>query len=215
MTHWLARAAQARRLETKYRRQHLKIGYNSFAQNCSFGMYNVVYNDVSLTNVHLGDAAYIANGSTIANTAIGKFCSIGPGVRSGLGVHPTHFVSTHPIFYSPKKQAGRTFADKEYFKENRPVNIAHDVWIGANAIIADGITIGTGAIIGAGAVVTKDVAPYAIVGGVPARLIRYRFSPDEIDRLLASRWWERDWEWLEKNWRSFHNPSDLFKIQED
>lgn len=213
-TLWLVRASQAIRLELRYRRQHLQIGYQSFADDCLFGMYNVLYNNVILTNVSMGDATYIANGTTIANTTIGKFCSIGPEVMCGLGIHPTNLVSTHPAFYSQKRQAGFTFADRDFVTENKPVTIGHDVWIGANAVIADGVTIGNGAIVAAGAVATKDVAPYAIVGGVPAALIRRRFSDDIVDRLLASEWWNRDWEWLQKNWHQTHRVEDFLKLLE-
>lgn len=210
---WFVRWVQAATLELNNRGKHLKIGYLSFAHGCTFGLYNTIYNNVHLTDVQLGDASYVANDTIIAHTSIGKFCSIGPGVRCGLGVHPTDFVSTHPMFFSPKQQAGRTFADREYFQENRPVRLGHDVWIGANSIIVDGVSIGHGAIVAAGAVVTKDVEPYAIVGGVPAKLIRFRFSPDKIERLLASGWWDKDWDWLQQNWQTFHRVDEFIETQ--
>ena len=142
----------------------------------------------------------------IYNATIGKFSSIASFVKIGLGIHPTKdFVSTHYAFYSNKKKLTKTFSDKNYIEENKNVSIGNDVWIGANAIILDGITISDGAIIGAGAVVTKDVPPYAIVGGVPAKIIRYRFDEDTIKKLLEISWWDFPITWLEKNYKLMHN----------
>ena len=98
-------------------------------------------------------------------------------------------ISTHPVFFSTRMQSGYTFADESYFEEYRGTTIGNDVWIGANAIVIDGVRIGDGAVVAAGAVVTKDVPAYAIVGGVPARIIRYRFLQTDIDVLLKINWW--------------------------
>ena len=123
----------------------------------------------------------------------------------GLGLHPTRdFVSTHPIFYSASNQSViSSFADKDYFAEKKPIVIGNDVWIGARAMVIDGVKIGDGAIVGAGAVVTKDVPSYAIVGGVPAKFIRWRFPKKTINRLESIRWWTKSDTWLRKNWRTF------------
>jgi acetyltransferase-like isoleucine patch superfamily enzyme len=127
----------------------------------------------------------------ITRANIGAFCSIGPEVIiGGLGTHPTNFVSTHPVFYSRLCQSGITFSSENLVEELKSVTVGNDVWIGARALILDGVTIGDGAIIAAGAVVTTDVPPYAIVGGVPAKIIRYRFSEDIISILLEWKWWE-------------------------
>lgn len=193
----LVRSLQALALEFRWRRQHLRLGLSSYASRSRFGQYNTVGNDVALNNVVLGDYTYIANSATIANTTVGKFCSIAPGVQCGLGKHPaTDFVSTHPAFFSTLRQAQITFVTKNAFTEQEPITIGNDVWIGANAIIVDGIQIHDGAIIAAGAVVTKDVPAYAIVGGVPASIIRYRFDAQIIEKLLQLRWWDRGQDWL-------------------
>jgi acetyltransferase-like isoleucine patch superfamily enzyme len=134
---------------------------------------------------------------------IGAFTSINESVRIGEVNHPLNFITTHPILYIAEGQIlgyegvpgildEDDVIDVYNIPSNKKIMIGNDVWIGANAILLPGITIGDGAVIGAGAVVTKDVPPYAIVGGVPAKLIRYRFSPDEIEILLRVKWWNWD-----------------------
>ena len=114
------------------------------------------------------------------NTTIGNYCSIARNVSIGLGLHPLNLFSTSPIFYKRQNALLLDLISKDNeFKEYQPITIGNDVWIGANAIIMDGITIGNGAVIAAGAVVTKNVPAYAIMGGVPAKLIKYRFAEGE------------------------------------
>ena len=151
--------------------------------------YNKVYRNAYLSNCKLGRLSYIGINSHIANCSIGGFCSIGPSVRIGLGFHPTNWISTHPAFYSRAMQTSYSFANEERFEESRRTSIGHDVWIGASAIILDGVTVGHGAVIAAGAVVTKDVPPYAIVGGVPGKVLRMQFDNKKIDQLLLWQWW--------------------------
>lgn len=112
-------------------------------------------------------------------------------------------MSTHPAFYSTGKQCGITFVDKNLFEERLAVDgrsciIGNDVWIGNDVRIIGGLRIGTGAIVGLGAVVTKDVPPYAIVGGVPAKVIRYRFEEKQIKELLDSHWWEKSEDYIKE-----------------
>lgn len=151
--------------------------------------YNKLAKGSMLNQTELGKFTYVA-GAKIGRAHIGAFCSIGPNVTiGGLGRHPVHWLSTHPAFFSTRMQAGLTFVQADKFEELKWVEVGSDVWIGANAIILDGVRIGHGAIVAAGAVVTNDVPPYAIVGGVSAKLIKYRFKPDVIDSLLEWQWW--------------------------
>ncbi|WP_204985883.1 CatB-related O-acetyltransferase [Mucilaginibacter psychrotolerans] len=179
-----------------------------------FEGFNVIGNQAVVGTSHIGRGTYVANGSVIKNTLIGRFCSIGSNIQTGMGTHPSRvFVSTHPAFFSVEKQAGFTFVDENCFEEFVYADtekkliaiIGNDVWIGNNVIITDGIRIGDGAIVAAGAVVTKDVPPYAIVAGVPAKILRYRFQPAEIEQLLLIKWWDWDMQKLKQNSAVFKN----------
>lgn len=147
------------------------------------------------TDVQVGDHTYAqASGNIYRHTRIGRYCSMANNVSIGVFQHPVTWLSTHPFQYdrrlNPALKADtmpQPIADKS---SKGLTQIGNDVWIGENAIIMTGITIGDGAIIGAGAVVTKDVPPYAIVVGVPARILRYRFDEPTIKQLLTLQWWE-------------------------
>ncbi len=183
-----------------------------------FEGHNSVGNDCQVSQSYLGLASYIANSSIIRFAKIGRFCCIGDNVKIGVGTHPSkNFVSIHPAFYSTKKIIDFTFTDSQKFKEHLfidpsekyVVEIGSDVWIASNVLIVDGVKIGNGAIIAAGSVVTKDVPDYAVVGGVPAKFIRNRFSDEQISFLLKFKWWEKDLEWLKNNHEDFLNIEKL------
>lgn len=210
--YFIRKALKRKFLEYKHRKKKLKVGYGCFIYNCDFELYNTIYSWVSLSQVSLGDFTYIGKECSISNCSIGKYCSVGPGVKIGLGTHPTNsFVSTHPIFYSTRKQAQISFVQKELFCEIKKIVIGNDVWVGANTVIVDGVKIGDGAIIGAGSVITNDVEPFAIVGGVPGKLIRKRFSDNEIKFLLELKWWNKSIEWIKKNKDYFINIEFLVR----
>ncbi|MGT2963726.1 CatB-related O-acetyltransferase [Streptococcus acidominimus] len=174
--------------------------------------YNVIEGKTSIKESVIGRATYIASNCTLPYSKIGKFCSIASNVEVIIGTHPTDWVSTHPSFYSSLAQANFTFRNKSILSSSRLVDekysvvVGNDVWIGSHVKILNGITIGDGAIIATGAVVTKDVEPYSIVGGVPSKLLRYRFSEEDIKYLQKLCWF--DWE-MEKIEEYYHYFSDV------
>ena len=162
--------------------------------NSVLGEHVALHAGSMLRNVTIADYSYVSFHSEIDRASIGKFCSIGPHVTIGLARHPvSRFVSTYPAFFSNDNIGCLSaFRKDKIFDDSVPVTtIANDVWIGSHAMIPGGITIHSGAVIAAGAVVVKDVPPYAIVGGNPARVIRFRFTEQQIAVLLGSAWW--DW----------------------
>lgn len=160
-------------------------------------------------NIEVGSYSFMRGGRL--NASIGKFCSIAPNVALGDGEHPTTFLSTHPFqyghsgfdFWEPFSNFTSDVRLPFSVSKGSP-HIGSDVWIGTNAVILRGVTIGHGAIVAAGAVVTHNVPPYAIVGGIPARIIKYRFEKDVVERLLKSKWWDLDVDSLRQ--LPFHNP---------
>lgn len=178
------------RLQKKYPNCQFYPG--SYVDETSvLGNYNVIFKNTSIINSVLGDHTFVQKNSFINCAEIGKFCSIAMNVYIGPGQHPTAFVSSHPAFYSSSQPLVKTFSKTDKFDPFKKIIIGHDVWLGQNCIVMDGVTIGTGAVVGAGAVVTKNVPHYGIVGGVPARLIKYRFDEKVRELLLESQWW--DW----------------------
>lgn len=175
----------------QYRLEGFSAQNQAYAsRNCSFSIYNKLTNGATIRNSTMGKCSYIS-GARVENADIGSFCSIGhQALIGGLGRHPTRYLSTHPVFYSALGQIGITFSRENKFLELPRTTIGNDVWIGARAIVLDGLSIGDGCIIAAGSVVTKDVAPFSIVGGIPAKLIRMRFSEDVVELLLAWKWWD-------------------------
>ncbi|SHJ61279.1 CatB-related O-acetyltransferase [Pseudozobellia thermophila] len=162
----------------------------TFTSDVTIGEGSHVLSGCTVNHSCIGFYTYIGRNSLLQNVTVGNYCSIAHEVNMGLGRHPIDLMTTSPLFYRKQNTFRRTLVDKDLdFEEYAPINLGHDVWVGARALIMDGVTVGTGAIVAAGAVVTKDVPPYAIVGGVPAKIIKYRFPEVERERLLKSEWW--------------------------
>ena len=153
-----------------------------------------------VNNSRLENYSYVGRNSLVQYAQIGKFCSIANEVCIGLGNHPMDNFSTFPLFYKKNNTLKIQLIDKDLeFQEYKNIKIGNDVWIGARAIIMDGITIGDGAVIAANSVVTKDVPGYGVVGGVPAKFIKYRFDEKKRLKLAESRWWEWEIELIREN----------------
>jgi len=176
--------------------------------NSHFGNFVHLGDEVKLINSDIGDHSYVNANTRIIKSNIGKYCSIGPNVILGMGIHPTDLISTHPAFYSNNKSF-KTFSNKNYFEEYEKITLGNDVWIGSNAIIMGGVTIGDGAIVAAGAIVTKDVKPYEVVGGIPAKHIKMRLDKKIIDRLMKIKWWDKDESWIENNFSLFLDSNEF------
>lgn len=194
---------------------------------------NYVGKGTVLTNVDLGFGSYISANGDLSNARVGKYCSIGPRLSSIGGNHPLkEFVSTHPAFYASSNGAGFSymteindrleeksdaiFSEDKYIDEGKGYfyEIGNDVWIGANVSICQGVKIGDGAVVGACSLVNKDVEPYAIYAGVPAKKIGQRFSDEEISKLLEMKWWDKDEAWIKLHAAEFRNAKE-FVLNQD
>lgn len=172
-------------------------------------------------NGHLGYGSYIGSHSDLS-AYVGRFTSIAPNVRCNSGTHAyTYpFATTSPAFFSLNKnklQCGGTFATRQLFDEHRladakkgyAVRIGNDCWIGEHVFLVGGISIGDGAVVLAGAVVCKDVPPYAVVGGVPAKVIKYRYDEKTIAFLQSITWWDNSPEWFKEHWELLTDMNKL------
>jgi len=201
---------------------NLNAGFRAKAdRRARFEGYNKLSHH-SFFSGEMGYASYIGANSVVVGK-IGRFCSIAENVHFLTMTHPTEgFVSTHPCFYSLKKQSGFTYAKAQLFCEekrledsNYSVVVGNDVYIGFGATIVAPCRIGDGAVVAAGAVVTGDVEPYEIVGGVPARRIRYRMEAEKREEMLRIKWWEKDIAWIEEHASCFESVDKFLEKMRD
>jgi acetyltransferase-like isoleucine patch superfamily enzyme len=203
-----------------YRQKKVILPNDSYINNTVFEGSNFVLSQTTLMRCRVGFGSYFGARCHFAMSTIGRYCSIGDNVTVITGRHPTNtYVSTHPAFYSTS--IGKLFqlTDKQLFEECRYANpqdktlvkVGNDVWIGSNVAILDGVKIGDGAIVGANALVTKDLEPYGIYAGIPAKIIGNRFTEKEKNFLLKLRWWEKPEEWIRENAGYFTDIGKLMK----
>ena len=201
-----------RNIIIRLKSKKIKLEKNVRLKNVIFQSNNKIGKNTKVSYTSLGIGTYIGSNCNITKTKIGKYCSIGSEVKTIYGKHPTSkYVTTHPFaFNNTMEKIGFKFEPNNKFRDEncnklKRIEIGNDVWIGNNVLILEGIKIGDGAIIGAGAVVVKDVPEYAIVVGVPAKIIKYRFSIEEIKFLKDFKWWDKDLEWIKENIDLFSN----------
>ena len=167
----------------------MKVIHRPALRDCKIDKTAKVGMASNCIRVQMGRYSYMGFYNSMTDVKIGSFCSIASYCAIGGGKHPLNAMSTSPVFYAGRNSLGKNFSNIPE-EENQGVEIGNDVWIGEAVFINDGVKIGTGAVIGAHSVVTKDIPPYAIAAGIPAKVLRYRFDKKTIQKLLDSRWWE-------------------------
>ena len=185
----------------------------AFVQKSRIGSWTEIGRNTTIVESTIGDYTYDDGEVSIFYSQIGRYCSIANRVRINPGNHPRDRVTQHHMTYRRVQFGLDNEDDEEFFAWRRahPCIIGHDVWIGHAAVILPGVRIGTGAVVGASAVVTRDVEPYQVVAGVPARPLRFRFSEDVIARILQSKWWEWTRPQLEERWQDLCSLSDFLE----
>lgn len=170
-----------------------------YVKNSNLDGKNYVGKNSVVMGSTMGFGSYVGDDCIVKNISIGKYTSIGPQFLSAFGSHPTKdYMAMHPAFLSANPHQGFTYVKKDYYKEQKyvegkyQVKVGNDVWIGARVTVLDGVSIGDGAVVAAGALVNKDIEPYAIYGGVPAKKIGSRFDADMVEKLSMEKWWDFD-----------------------
>ena len=186
--------------------EHVQLKNTRLGEFTEIGLYNFIENTV------MDDYSYTGQFCFIQNARIGKFSNIAAMVRIGPTEHPYERPSLHHFTYRQKMYGFSDHDDEPFFeqRESQIATIGHDTWIGHGAIIQPGVTVGDGAIVGSGAIVTKDVPPYAIVVGIPAEIIKYRFPEETIAALQRIRWWDWSYETIKKRLDDFHRDIGQF-----
>lgn len=177
--------------------------FSIWDRNSSFTRFSEIRRFAKLKNSHIGKYSRVNPNCKLLNTSVGNFTAIGRDTTLGLGRHPMNYISTQNIFYKKNNLNNKWVKNIDF--PALSINIGNDVWIGAEAMVLDGVTVGDGAVIGARSVVTKDVPPYAVVVGCPAKILKYRFSSEVIERLLEIKWWDLTDEEISKNIELFRD----------
>lgn len=188
-----------------------KVDYNVILKNSIIHKKCAIAGASRVYNSSIDRYTYVGKNATICNTKIGSFCSIADNCIISPGKHPIDRVSSSPLFYSKRNIFNESFIDVN-FEEYDNTTIGNDVWIGSHSFIKGGVKIGHGAIIGAYSIVTKDVEPYSIVVGNPAKEIRKRFNKEEISYLLEIKWWNFNKSKLKKSSEYFDSPKNLISF---
>ncbi len=203
---FILRAIYESRLRRRFPRSVIHAGVTADLAS-AVGDWAVLFSNTRLIDSTLERYSYVQENSALYGADVGPFCSIAANATVGLLDHPTFMVSTSPVFYDNTQPLPRFFVDENRFPQKHPRTVIEaDVWIGEGVRVRAGVRIGVGSVIGAGAVVTRDIPPYTIAAGVPCRPMKDRF-PDHIrQRLLESKWWERDQESLCRLAHEFADP---------
>ncbi len=190
------------------------VAPSALVRNCALGAYTEIARDAVLVETSLGDYSYVMERSDIIYSVIGKFANIASDVRINPGNHPMEWASQHHFLYR-LKQYGFAEEDNQAFfnwRRMQTVTIGHDTWIGHKAVILPGVSIGNGAVVAAGAIVSRDVSPYTVVAGVPARPLRKRFADGVWQRLEAIGWWHWSHETIGERIEDFYDMRRFLQL---
>lgn len=182
------------------------LSFSSRIEFSSVSKKAKIWRNCKLYYSSIGDYSYIGQNARLVHAHVGKYCSLAGDGAYGMGTHPLDYVSSSSLFISSRNGTGIKWTKSAPFTEYKEIQIGNDVWIGTRVLIMGGVKIGNGAVVAAGAVVTKDIPAYAVVGGVPARIIKYRFPQDVIKKLEKSEWWNLDDEIIRNNISLFQKP---------